>query len=155
VCRKSHFFNTFVQISFHIHNHERLSILVSTSRYAWFCIIQAEPLLHELAGHVQKAANTTGRATRSTSTATSLHVHLERHLCCRTDNILLGRAAGSVSVGALLVCTSVRYMMHLSSIDARSKTYRRASRPRPLPFRLAGSGRSYQSCFRRTSSWPA
>ena len=67
----------------------------------------SEALLHELAGHVEKATNATGRASRGTTTAATLHVHLECHLCCRGDNVLLVRAAGSIAVGVLLVCDIV------------------------------------------------
>ena len=69
--------------------------------------LEAEHLLHELAGHVEKATNTASRAAGGTTATASLQVHLERHLSCRADDVLLGRAAGSVAVGILLVCDIV------------------------------------------------
>lgn len=59
-------------------------------------------LLHEFGGHVKKAANSR-RATRGAATAASAHVHLESHLRCGGDDVLLVRVAGSVAIGTLLI----------------------------------------------------
>jgi len=77
--------------------------------FTWACtrLLEQRSLLHELAGHVEKAADATGRAARGTAAAAALEVHLESHLRSRADDVLLGRAAGSVAVGVLLVCDVV------------------------------------------------